>query len=542
MRIVSRLAALAAALVCCLVPCARAAVCDGIAVSRNGALTAVPVATSLDHRPVFVTAAPGDHTRVFILEQDGYVTIKKRGDAPTLTTQFLDIHTKVNTFDVEQGLLGLAFDPDYTSNGRFYVTYTEASTGAIVVARYNVTSNPDVADPSSEVRVLKFTHPQANHNSGQLTFGPDGYLYIWSGDGGGSYDMGSGHGVCGNGQSKTTLLGKLLRIDVRGIAPSSRPPDCGGSGAGAYTIPTDNPMDDGPGGTCDEIFAMGLRNAWRNSFDPATGDLYIADVGQSCTEEVDVVHLPGNGGQNFGWRSMEGGHCFDPDNAHDCENDQPDSCELPEVPLCHDSRLFSPSLTYEHTDAGECAITGGYVYRGCKMSGFRGTYFYGDYCAGFIKSFQLLGGVPANLRDWTAQLDPDGTLQFGLGSFGIDAEGELYIASLYGDVLKVVPPLPSLEVSAPGAAAQLRLAKGSDWTWQDLHYETDHPISGYRVYRGKPNGSFSCIVKTDVAHWAGDSRVPAKGTFFSYVVTAVNDDGQESLKGATGTFDASGCP
>jgi glucose/arabinose dehydrogenase len=536
---ISRKTVLAAAIACGIAP-AHAAVCDGIATSGNGSLTSVPVATGLVHRPLFVTAPPGDRTRIFIVEQDGYIQIKKRGDAPTLTRQFLDIHTKVEIADGEQGLLGLAFDPDYASTGQFYVSYTEIGTGSITVERYTVSANPDVADARSNERILRFTHPQQNHNSGQLEFGPDGYLYVWSGDGGGSHDSGTGHGVCGNGQSMTTLLGKLLRIDVRGIAPTSRPEDCGGGGH--YRIPADNPFDDGPGGTCDEIFALGLRNAWRNSFDPATGDLYVADVGQSCTEEINVVHLPGNGGQNFGWRSMEGTHCFDPLNPHDCFNDQPAPCELPDVPPCGDPSLFAPILTYDHGDLGECAVTGGYVYRGCKMSGFLGTYFYGDYCAGFVKSFHLLDGLPANRLDWTAQLDPGGTLPYGLGSFGVDAEGEIHIVSLYGDVLKIVPPLPSLEVSAPGAADQLLLSKTGDWTWQDLHYETDHPVSGYRVYRGKPNGRFACIHKATEPRWSGDTKRPAQGQLIGYIVTAVNESGEETLPGAAGTFDPSGCP
>jgi glucose/arabinose dehydrogenase len=516
--------------------------CDGIAPAGSASLVAVEVATGLLGRPDFAVAAPGDRDRLFILEQDGFVLLKKRGDAPTVVSTFLDIHTIVSTLGSEMGLLGLAFDPDYATTGRFYVNYTERVGGQqfTVVARYTVTADPDVADPASELRILRFRQPQTNHNGGQVEFGPDGYLYVWTGDGGGADDVGSGHATCGNGQSKTTLLGKTLRIDVRGIAPSSLPPDCGAVG-GNYTIPTDNPIDDGLGGNCDEIFAWGLRNPWRNAFDAQTGELYVADVGQNCTEEVNFVPSPGNGGQNFGWRVMEGAHCFNTTATSNC-NPPAQSCTG--SPPCHDASLTDPVLTFDHGGLNECAITGGFVYRGCKMPALSGTYFYGDYCAGFVRSLVMSGGVPTNLVDWTAQLDPGGALPFGLGSFGRDTEGEIYVVSLGGDVWKIVPPLPGLEVSAPGAADQLLLSKTGDWTWQDLHRETDHPVTAYRVYSGTPNGSFSCIHKATEPRWAagGDPAVPAAGAFFAYVVTAVNADSQETATGAAGTFDASGCP
>jgi glucose/arabinose dehydrogenase len=500
----------------------------------------VEAATGMTGRPLFVAAPPGDRARIFIAGQDGYVYLKKRGDPPSTVSLFLDISSKVSTADGEMGLLGLAFDPDYATTGYFYVNYTEeiGSAKYLVIARYSVTSNPDVADPASELRILRFRHPETNHNGGQIDFGRDGYLYIWTGDGGNANDQGQGHAACGNGQSILTLLGKILRVDVRNVAPTSFAPDCDASGN--YRIPTENPFADGvEGGNCGEIWALGVRNPWRNSFDSLTGDLYVGDVGQNCTEEIDYVPSPGNGGMNFGWRVMEGSHCFNTSQTSSCDP-SPESCGA--SPPCDDPGLTMPVLTFDHlTD--ECAVAGGYVYRGCRMPSLRGTYFYGDYCAGFVRSFVISGGAPTNQLDWTSQIDPSGSLSGALSSFGVDADGEIYIASLNGDVLKIVPPLPSLQVSGTGAAEQFLLAKTGDWTWEDLHYSTDHPVTGYHVYRGHPNGTYTCIHETSDRKWTGgDARVPAKGTFFAYVVTAENAQGQQTAAGTSGTFDPSTCP
>lgn len=521
------------------------ATCTGVAPSSNTSLRAVNVATGLGGSPLYVTAPTFDTGRIFIVEQDGHVRIKKHGDATTTVTQFLDISSKVNYDGAEMGLLGMAFDPDYATTGFFYVDYAERDAVMhnqfySVVARYSVTANPDVADPNSEVRILRFRHPQTNHNGGQLQFGLDGYLYISTGDGGNANDSGPGHATCGNGQSQQTLLGKMLRIDVRGIAPSSVPPDCGSVG-GNYTIPTDNPFDDGSGGTCDEIWALGLRNPWRYAFDPATGDLYIGDVGQNCIEEVDYVAAPGNGGQNYGWRSMEGTHCFNTAQAFNCVNPTPQSCAG--APPCNDASLTLPVVEFTHAN-GECAVTGGYVYRGCKMPSFDGTYFYADYCAAFVHSFVMAGGVPTNQLDWTTTIDPGGTLLSALSSFGTDAQGEIYLTSLDGRVLKLVPPFPDLEVSGAGAADQLLLSKTGDWTWEDVFRTSDQAVTAYRVYRGDPNGSFACVHKATEPLWTagGDTTDPAVGQLSAYVVTAVNAAGQETATGHPGTFDASGCP
>ncbi|HYS77742.1 MAG TPA: PQQ-dependent sugar dehydrogenase, partial [Candidatus Dormibacteraeota bacterium] len=291
---------------------AAAANCAGVTPAANSSLGSVPVVTGLPGRPLFVASPPGDRDRLFVVEQNGFIRIKKRGDPPGTFSTFLDISARVQaapTLD-EMGLLGMAFDPDYAASGLFYVDYTEGPLNGpwfTVVARYAVSvSDPGVADPNSEERLLRFQQPQSNHNGGELQFGPDGYLYISTGDGGGAGDL---HGTCGNGQSRGTLLGKLLRVDVRGVAPASLPPDCGGATA-VYRVPADNPFAHGLGGDCDEIWAYGLRNPWRSSFDAANGDLYIADVGQNCWEEIDYVPGGDRGGENYGWRMMEGNHCY----------------------------------------------------------------------------------------------------------------------------------------------------------------------------------------------------------------------------------------
>ena len=507
---------------------AAAAQCAGVTPAANTALKTVPVVTGLPGRPLFVASPPGDPDRLFVVEQNGFIRIKKRGDPPGSFSTFLDISAKVQatpTLD-EMGLLGMAFDPDYATSGLFYVNYTEGPLNGpwfTVVARYVVSvSDPGVADPNSEERLLRFQQPQSNHNGGELQFGPDGYLYISTGDGGGAGDQ---HGTCGNGQSRGALLGKLLRVDVRGVAPTSLPPDCGGATA-AYRVPADNPFANGIGGDCDEIWAYGLRNPWRSSFDAANGDLYIADVGQNCWEEVDYVPGGDLGGENYGWRMMEGNHCYNNATPTNC-NPQPATCGG--VPPCNDPSFTDPVIEYGHS--GACSITGGYVYRGCLMPNFSGSYFYGDYCAGFIRSLRISGGVAIDPRDWTAQLDPGGTLLNSLTSFGADDQGEIYVTNRKGTVLRILPPFTDLEVSGRGTLNPLLLSPGG-WSWEDLSFSTMHPVSLYRVYRGAPGGSFQCIFTTAIPSWSGgDPAVPAIGSLFAYVITAVSPGGEESMAG-----------
>ncbi len=278
----------------------------------------------------------------------------------------------------------MAFEPEYATTGRFYVDYTRKNDGATVVERYQVSpSDPNIADKASASVVIVIQQPEANHNGGLVKFGPDGYLYVGMGDGGGQGDQ---HGPIGNGQNQKALLGKLLRLDVVNQA--------------TYTIPSSNPF-----GT--EIWAYGLRNPWRYSFDRATGDLYIADVGQDTYEEVDFQPAASTGGENYGWRIMEGLHCYDPQTE------------------CDQSGLVLPVAEYSH-DVGGCAITGGYVYRGTKYPALSGQYFFGDYCSGIIWSLQHVG----DQWQMTKRLE-SGTL---ITSFGEDVNGELYVVDQHGVV------------------------------------------------------------------------------------------------------------
>lgn len=361
-------------------------------------LQRVPDASTTFSTPVLVTAPPGDTARLFVVEKSGTIKIIDKA-TNTVTGTFLNISGLVTTpLGSEQGLLGLAFDPAYASNGRFYVSYTDRNgIGNSVIARYLVSSgDPNVADATSAQTVLTLVQPDTNHNGGMITFGPDGLLYIGFGDGGGSGDP------SGNGQNTNVLLGKILRIDV-----STLP----------YTIPSDNPFALAAQGK--EIWSYGLRNPWRYSFDRQNGDLYIADVGQGNWEEVDIA-TSGSGrgkGLNYGWNVMEGNHCYPPGTVS-----------------CATAGKTSPRLEYDHS-GGACSITGGYVYRGSAIPAMRGTYFYGDFCAGFVRSLALINGTAAQFFDWPT-LRPPGA---NITSFGEDGAGELYIMTLAGALYRIVP-------------------------------------------------------------------------------------------------------
>jgi glucose/arabinose dehydrogenase len=334
--------------------------------------------------PVYLTAPSGD-ARLFIVEQPGRIRVYKNG--ALLATPFLDITDSVR-YGGEEGLLSVAFDPAYATNGRFYVYYTN-DRGDIAIARYTATPTADVANAGSHTTVLTIPHPgQSNHNGGLAMFGPDGMLYLGTGDGGGGGDPQN------NGQTITTLLGKLLRIDVTTLP---------------YTSPSTNPFAGATAGR-DEIWAYGLRNPWRYAFDSETGALYIADVGQGSWEEVNAVpaSLPG---VNYGWRIMEGAHCYN-------------------ASTCNMAGLTQPVHEYGHGD--ECSITGGFVYRGAAIPELRGHYFYSDFCAGWLKSFRLSGTSATEHRDWDV-----GSIG-NILSFGRDAAGELYMLSGNGRVYRVV--------------------------------------------------------------------------------------------------------
>lgn len=350
--------------------------------------------TAVLSAPVFMTAPPNDVARLFVVEQGGLIRILDALNGAPRPAPFLDIRGLLSTGG-ERGLLGMAFDPEYSTNRRFYVFYTNGS-GALVVARYLAdASNADLADPSSAAVLKTIAHPDSNHNGGMLAVGPDRCLYVATGDGGGSGDPDN------NGQTTSSLLGKILRLD----------PLTGN----ACTNAVENPF--AGGGGAPEVWSFGLRNPWRFSFDRQNGALYIGDVGQAQREEVDAVIGPNAGrGNNFGWRLMEGFLCFNPSDG------------------CNSGGLTLPVLDYAH-DGGACSITGGYVYRGTTIPSANGTYFYADYCAGFVRSFQLQGGQPGAQASWPLLTPPGNQIT----SFGEDARGELYLMTQSGGLFRIVP-------------------------------------------------------------------------------------------------------
>jgi glucose/arabinose dehydrogenase len=380
--------------------------------------------------PVSVTHAPGDATRLFIVQQNGVIRILDLTQDPPvlLVTPFLNISSRVRTGG-ERGLLGLAFHPDYENNGYFYVNYTGFSgpTGDTFVARYHVPpATPNQADFNSEFILFQIAQPQSNHNGGWIAFGPnDGYLYIAAGDGGGAGDP------LNYGQNVTVLLGKMLRIDVDGD-------DFPGDPNNNYAIPSDNPLV-GEAGR-DEIWAWGLRNPWRNAFDRETGDLYIADVGQGAREEVNFQPASSPGGENYGWRCREGSLTFS--TAFPCDTLPPESFVDPVHEYAHGSPTF------------HCSISGGEVYRGCAVPNLHGTYFFADYCSNRIWSFRLSGDPPvvSEFSDRTTELAPASPLNItSITSFGLDAEGEMYICDHSGgEVFKIVPVNPPVPCSECG--------------------------------------------------------------------------------------------
>ena len=370
------------------------------------ALTTVRVAANLDHT-VFVTYAPGDYTRLFIVEKQGRIKILNLKTGVINAQLFLDIDNLVaggTSTNNEQGLLGLAFHPDYQNNGFFYVYYTSPGT---VIRRYSVSEDPDVADANNSLILLTFSQPFSNHNGGWIGFGPnDGYLYIATGDGGGAGDQGN------RAQDITNQkLGKMLRIDVDG------------NNAGNYGNPPDNPVVGITGD--DEIWAYGLRNPYRSSFDRLTGDLYIGDVGQNAWEEIDFQPADSPGGVNYGWRCYEGDHAF---NLGGCA-----PMNTMEFPI------------HEYSHALGFSTTGGNVYRGCDIPTLNGTYFFADYVFPHLWSFAYDGNAVQNFVSRYSELSPssDGFVINQISGFGEDARGELYIidqgSGSSGQVFKVIP-------------------------------------------------------------------------------------------------------
>jgi glucose/arabinose dehydrogenase len=372
-----------------------------------------------------VTHAPGDTSRIFIVEQGsgGVARIKiyKPATGMVNATPFLTLN--VNTTGDEQGLLGLAFHPQYPDTPYFYINFTRAGDGWTVVRRYNVSAtNADSADASTGLQVMLQSQPQSNHNGGWIGFGQDGYLYIALGDGGGAGDQGTGHDpLVGNGQSDATRLGKMLRIDVNTVP---------------YSIPPDNPFV-GQGSPKEEFWAKGLRNPWRNSFDRLTGDLFVADVGQNVWEEINFEPNTEPGGRNYGWRKFEGYAIF--------------NCPIP----CDSSGLTRPIHVYSH-GGGHCSITGGYIYRGSAIPDMWGKYFFADYCSDQIWTLCVVNGASTEVTNRTADLAPGGGLVLDdITSFGEDAFGELYITDRDGEIWKILPDLPGgADVTPPTTTVQ----------------------------------------------------------------------------------------
>ena len=339
-------------------------------------------------RPVHLASAPGD-PRLFIVEQPGRIRIVQNG--ALVEEPFLDITAKVEDVANEQGLLSVAFHPDYASNGYLYVNYTDLE-GDTRVERYTVSgADANRADPASAKLIIGYDQPFQNHNGGHVLFGPDGMLYIPTGDGG------SGGDPQGHGQNRNSLLGKILRIDVDGGDP--------------YAVPADNPFV-GQAGTRPEIWALGLRNPWRIAFDAEDDLLYVADVGQNRWEEISVVSAD-QGGVNFGWNRLEGSHCFPADST------------------CSPAGLELPVVEYPRSQG--LSITGGLVYRGEAIPELQGRYVYADFGDSWIRSFRY--------HDGEAQGDAELEVPRArnVSSFGVDAAGELYVVSLNGTVHKLVP-------------------------------------------------------------------------------------------------------
>ena len=361
--------------------------------------------------PVFITHAGDGSDRLFVVEQRG-VIVAVSESTPGEAATFLDISDRVNRGGSEEGLLGLAFDPAFAENGRFFVYYSAAGPRRSVLSRFERLG--DGANPDSELVILEIEQPFRNHNGGMIAFGPDGHLYVALGDGGSAGDP------RGNGQDPSTLLGSVLRIDVRNA-----------SEAQPYVAPPDNPFaSDGRGRP--EVWAYGMRNPWRFSFDRETGELWAGDVGQGEFEEIGIVRA----GANYGWNTMEGAHCF-------------------ERSVCDQSGLTLPVAEYSHAQG--CSVTGGYVYRGSAVPSLAGWYVYGDFCSGRIWA------VPADGQQGLEGVEIVDS-GFSVSSFGEDANGELYIIDYGGSVYRVTGVADATATAEPAQPSLLPTASPQDPT------------------------------------------------------------------------------
>lgn len=434
-----------------------------------------PIAGTYD-RPVYVTSAKDGRDRLFIVEQPGIIRVLQPGAASP--TVFLNITNRVNSTGNEQGLLGLAFHPRFAINRRFFVNYTRSSDGATVVAQYRAsTTNVNVAS-TQETILLTVAQPFANHNGGMIEFGPDGFLYVFMGDGGSANDPDA------RAQNIDDLLGKILRINVDQS-----------SGGQGYSSPPDNPFFGATAGR-DEIFSLGFRNPWRGAFDRGTGALFVGDVGQEALEEADIVELGGN----YGWRVFEGS---------ECTGNDPN--------LCDPNDFLFPIVEYDHGQPEvRCAITGGYVYRGARSALPVGAYAYGDYCAGEVYTLDPpVAGTTPNL-----ELDSD----LLISSFGEDEAGELYVVDLNGTVSRITaspPPAPcaysitptNRNFTASGGTNSFTLTTSSDCAWIVRSHQAWLTITS--ASNGVGNATINFTVATNATGRIRRGTITVAGETFS---------------------------
>lgn len=379
-------------------------------------------------RPVDLQDARDGSSRLFVVEQKGVVRLFQNNPSVSQAPVFLDIQSQVDDSGNEEGLLGLAFHPEFATNGHFYVNYTASDPNRTVVSRFSISStDPDVADPASELVLLTLSQPYSNHNGGQLQFGPDGMLYIAVGDGG------SGGDPQGNGQNRETLLGSILRIDVDTS-----------SGDLSYGIPPDNPFAGNSDGFREEIYAYGLRNPWRFSFDSETGALWTGDVGQNAFEEVSIVES----GRNYGWNIMEGFACYGSTN-------------------CSQTGLTLPVYAYPHGD-GNSSITGGYVYRGTAIPSLAGKYVYADFISGRVWALTDDQGAYSN------ELLVDAS--FNVSSFGVDVDNELYLCGFDGRIHRLTSVNTSVQGSSGPMGAIMRPPYPNP-SWGPVHVPFQLPVT-----------------------------------------------------------------
>ncbi len=364
-------------------------------------------------KPLYVTSHPTDLNHLYVLEQHGKIKIIKNGTVQK--SPFLDLTNQVHTPRLpgdERGLLGFALHPHFSENNRFYINYVNKK-GFTIISELTSDNVGLIADPSSERVLFSLKQPFSNHNGGHLAFGLDGFLYISVGDGGKSGDPNNA------GQSLNTYFGKILRIDVDSGIP--------------YGVPKTNPFistSEAKG----EIWALGLRNVWRFSFDSETGDLYLGDVGQNKWEEINFQPGSSSGGENYGWKIMEGNHCFHPE-----VNCDTSGLTLPIFEYPNDANYMRTLTGMDQPEVDGCSVTGGYVYRGNKIPGLVGTYVFGDYCSGNIWSFRVKNGHVYEFQNRTTEINLGGGIHTSnISSFGQDASGELYIVDYNGEIYKLV--------------------------------------------------------------------------------------------------------